>query len=138
VDMERFGVNSTVGLFGFFDPAFTWLKLQRDDEDFGQTLGYYGMGSGFPIVLPFFGPSNLRDLTGNLVDSNLDPIYYVSYRRYNLLQNNVQALGAVTFKNLNSGSLHEREYQNLRKDAIDLYPFLQNAYEQHRKMLIKE
>lgn len=64
----RFFVNSTIGVLGLFDPA-TLMQLPRADEDFGQTLGYYGIGSGPYIVLPILGPSSLRDTTGIVVDA---------------------------------------------------------------------
>ena len=59
-ETERFGVNSTVGLGGLFDPATHW-KIGRSDEDFGQTLGHWGCGPGFYLMLPILGPSNGRD-----------------------------------------------------------------------------
>ncbi len=64
----RFALNSTVGILGLFDPA-TSMKMYRADEDFGQTLGHYGLGSGPYVVLPIFGPSSVRDTTGLVVDS---------------------------------------------------------------------
>ncbi|HWL66890.1 MAG TPA: VacJ family lipoprotein [Geminicoccus sp.] len=67
----RFIINSTVGLFGLFDPA-SHLNLPRQDEDFGQTLGYWGLGDGPYLVLPILGPSNLRDATGLGVDLGTD------------------------------------------------------------------
>lgn len=63
----RFAVNTTVGLLGMFDVA-TQMGLERHAEDFGQTLGVWGAGPGPYIVLPFFGPSNLRDTTGIIAD----------------------------------------------------------------------
>jgi phospholipid-binding lipoprotein MlaA len=64
----RFVINSTVGLAGLWDPA-TRLGIKRQREDFGQTLGFYGLGPGPYLVLPILGPSNLRDGTGWLVDT---------------------------------------------------------------------
>jgi phospholipid-binding lipoprotein MlaA len=64
----RFIVNSTVGIGGIWDPA-TRLRIFQQREDFGQTLGYYGLGPGPYLVIPIAGPSNLRDATGLLVDS---------------------------------------------------------------------
>ncbi|KKK86403.1 hypothetical protein LCGC14_2763590 [marine sediment metagenome] len=65
---ERFLINSTVGLAGLFDVASKW-GIYEHDEDFGQTLGHYGVGEGPYIVLPIAGPSNMRDTTGLIVDS---------------------------------------------------------------------
>lgn len=66
-DAARFVVNSTVGLAGLFDPA-TAMGLTRHDEDFGQTLGRWGVGHGAYLVLPVFGPSTMRDGAGRAVD----------------------------------------------------------------------
>ncbi len=70
VTTGRVLVNSTLGLAGMYDPA-TGMGLERRDEDFGQTLGYYGVGPGPYLVLPIFGPSTLRDTTGLAVDSTV-------------------------------------------------------------------
>ncbi len=68
ITLSRFVVNSTVGVAGFWDPATTW-GLKRQSEDFGKTLGYYGVGNGSYIVLPIMGPSNVRDTTGLMGDT---------------------------------------------------------------------
>jgi phospholipid-binding lipoprotein MlaA len=65
----RVVLNTTVGVGGLFDVATTGGKLPRENEDFGQTLGFYGLGTGPYLVLPIFGPSNLRDTAGLAVDS---------------------------------------------------------------------
>ena len=71
-DLGRIVVNSTIGLLGFMDVA-SRMGLEKHDEDFGQTLGYWGMGTGPYVMLPFFGPSNLRDGPGKVVDSFIYP-----------------------------------------------------------------
>jgi phospholipid-binding lipoprotein MlaA len=135
----RFLINSTIGLFGLFDPADSWFGIKAHVEDFGQTLGHYGVGSGFPVVLPFYGQRNLRDLIGTGVDSYADPIYYVDDRFYNTVEPYWQSLVIKGYEDLNDYSLEpEGSYKKLTEDAIDLYPFLRNAYEQHRNKLIKE
>jgi len=68
ITLARFVVNSTVGIAGLWDPATHW-GMPRQAEDFGQTLGHYGVGDGPYIVLPIFGPSNLRDTTGLVTDA---------------------------------------------------------------------
>jgi phospholipid-binding lipoprotein MlaA len=73
--LGRFVTNSTVGLGGLFDPA-TSFGLERQNQDFGKTLGYWGVDSGPYLVLPLFGPSSLRDTGGLVVDSG---IYYGMY-----------------------------------------------------------
>jgi phospholipid-binding lipoprotein MlaA len=68
ITLSRFVINTTVGVAGLWDPATHW-GLHRQTEDFGQTLGHYGVGHGPYIVLPVFGPSNLRDTTGLVTDT---------------------------------------------------------------------
>ena len=68
ITLSRFVLNTTVGVAGLWDPSTHW-GLHRQPEDFGQTLGHYGVGHGPFIVLPIFGPSNLRDTTGLVTDA---------------------------------------------------------------------
>src|SRR5439155_26460868 len=67
IAVGRFAVNTTVGVAGFFDPATDW-GLEAHWEDFGQTLGWWGLGSGPYLVLPILGPSTVRDGAGMIVD----------------------------------------------------------------------
>jgi phospholipid-binding lipoprotein MlaA len=129
-ETTRFMVNSTVGIVGFFDPAKTWLGIDAHPEDFGQTLGWYGVGSGFHIVWPLLGPSNLRDSTGMWVDFLFDPVFYLEG----------WYIGSISMAvdEFNYTSLHPGEYERLRREAIDLYTFLRNAYEQNREKKIRE
>ena len=64
----RLILNTTVGVLGLWDPATKWFEIERAREDFGQTLGHWGVGAGPFLVLPIFGPSNLRDTTGLVAD----------------------------------------------------------------------
>ena len=137
-ELLRFCINTTVGLLGFFDPAKAWFDLDAHNEDFGQTLGFYGVGGGFHIVLPILGPSNLRDSVGLVGNWYLDPLVYWENRRYNLLRNNWEALGVKTIDTINETSLHADEYESLKKDALDLYPFFRNVYRQNREKQIEE
>jgi phospholipid-binding lipoprotein MlaA len=68
VSSWRLVINTTIGIGGLWDPATHWLKIERANEDFGQTLGHWGVGPGPYLVLPVFGPSNLRDTTGLVSD----------------------------------------------------------------------
>jgi phospholipid-binding lipoprotein MlaA len=129
-ELARFALNSTVGILGFADPAANNFDLQAYPEDFGQTLGYYGVGSGFHIVLPLLGPSNLRDTVGLVPDYFLDPITYVD--------DTETRLAIRGYKTVNYTSLHIGEYENLKKDAVDPYIFFRDGYEQRRNHLIKE
>jgi len=74
--VARFGINTTIGILGVWDPA-TRMGIERHPEDFGQTLGHYGVGNGPFVVWPIFGPSNLRDTTGMIADRiTMDYIIY--------------------------------------------------------------
>jgi len=129
VEVARFGINTTLGFFGFFDPAKLCWNLNSHSEDFGQTMGRYGLGPGFHIVLPFFGPSNLRDGCGRFADGFLNPVNYLNY---------VPSLAVTAEDKVNYASLHLGEYESVRKDALDLYLFLKNAYETNRKKQIED
>ncbi len=137
-ETERFVLNSTMGILGFRDVVGEELGIKAHDEDLGQTLGHYGVGSGFHVVLPFFGPSNVRDIAGLAGDMWLNPINYVESRNANLLDSTEESLATTAFYTINKTSLHVKEYDNFKKDAIELYPFLRNFYESRRNKLISE
>ena len=130
VETLRFGVNSTLGIAGFMDPARDGFHLAPSEEDFGQTLGYYGVNGGFHLVLPVFGPSNFRDTLGRVPDDYLDPINYVG--------NTYVRSGAPVLDVINRTSLRIGQYESLRKDAMDMYILFRNAYNQNRKKAIEE
>lgn len=134
----RLFVNTLMGLGGFIDVAKSEYGLEPHTEDFGQTLGHWGVGSGFHIVLPFFGPSNLRDALGVTVDYYLEPMNRIDPRGYNALRTDFEAISQNALYRVNDASLNKGEYKILKKDALDLYPFLRDAYEQHRQKVINE
>jgi phospholipid-binding lipoprotein MlaA len=120
----RVAVNSVFGIYGLFDWG-TRLGLQRHNADFGQTLGYWGVPAGPYVVLPIFGPSNVRDTLGLVVDmdqnlwSNVDP----TATRYSgtalrVIDKRVEFLGID---------------KQLDQVALDKYTFIRDAYVQRRK-----
>lgn len=138
-ETERFLVNSTIGLGGLMDPATKILKISAHNEDFGQTLGHYGVGPGFHVVLPFLGPSNVRDGVGIILDAYLSPLVNVKgWENYKIPDNLGQTMAIVVIYFVNDNSLHLGEYDSIKKDAIDLYPFLRDIYEQKRVSDIAE
>lgn len=138
-ELESFLVNSTIGLGGLMDPAKNYMHIPTHDEDFGQTLGHYGAGSGFHIVLPFLGPSNIRDLVGIGLDAYASPLVHVrGLDNYKIPNNLAQSLGIVAGALINKNSLNPGTYESLKKDAVDLYPFLKDIYEQKRNSDIAE
>ena len=129
-ELARFGINTTVGILGLFDPADSMFGMQPSDEDFGQTLGRYGVGEGFPLVLPLLGQSNLRDAIGLVPGYFLNPISYIESTEWRI--------GLRCYEKENFVSLHIGEYESLKKDAMDPYTLLRDAYRQSRESSIKE
>lgn len=125
-ELLRFGFNTTIGIGGLFDPAYKVLDIREKREDFGQTLGQYGVGHGFYIVAPFFGPTSLRDGTGALFDDFvLDPVW-------TRVDNNWVSMGLYSFDAINSLSLDRDTYEAIKRDALDPYVFIRDAYAQSR------
>ena len=126
-DTGRFLINSTAGFAGLMDVA-TGAGLEKHDEDFGQTLGYWGVGTGVYLMLPLLGPSNGRDVIGRGVDYFSAPLYYVQ-------QNNGDE--DEIFYGLTALNLVKLRTQLLSADplidgAIDPYIFVRTAYMQSR------
>jgi len=129
-DTGRFLVNSTIGILGVFDVATDW-GMPKHNEDFGQTLGYWGVDSGAYIVLPFLGPSTLRDATGRGVDLFLDPRTYAGDATG--VQLGTEALNLVDQR----ADLLDAE-EVLDAAALDNYTYIRDAYLQRRKYLVHD
>ena len=134
----RFVVNTTAGCLGFFDPAKSKMGLKPHNEDFGQTLGFYGVGSGPHVVIPFFGPSNLRDAISFFPDAAVSPIDYTDRNWPTLTKTWFELIAVKSVEKFNEVSLYSTEYEEIRKDAVDLYPYLRDLYEQKRAREIEE
>ena len=129
-EFVRFVVNSTIGIAGVADPAKKYLKLDISDEDFGQTLGAYGIGNGFYLVWPLLGPSTLRDSVGMVGDRFLNPITYVKP---------VEASVAIwSFDKINETSLHIGDYESIKEAAVEPYEAFRDAYIQYRINKVKQ
>jgi len=137
-ESQRFLINSTVGLAGLFDIAKKKFHIKAHNEDFGQTLGYYGFGGGFHIVWPILGDSNLRDSVGLVADSLLDPKVYIDNRGYDLVNSDAQSFGVNSFYIINRTSFEYKKYEAIKKGTVVLYPVLKELYEKRRDELIKE
>lgn len=123
-DVGRVTINSTVGILGLMDVASN-LNLPRYDEDFGQTLGAWGMGSGPYIVLPLLGPSSGRDTVGLVVDWFADPINYIED---DTVRYSVRGLNIVDTR---ADLLHASRV--LSEAALDPYAFVRDAFLQRRE-----
>lgn len=130
-ELLRFVANSTVGMLGFMDPAKTALNIEKQDEDFGQTLGLYGLGPGFFINWPILGPSSLRGTVGLVGDGFIDPLNY-------LVDSTMYNAATRGYEQVNTTSLTIGEYESLKKAALDPYVSLRDAYYQYRKNKIKK
>jgi len=126
VQTTRFVMNSTVGLLGFFDPAEAWLGLEPRSEDFGQTLGVWGVDAGPYLVLPLLGPSSTRDATRYPV------AYYTNVLTYVVLD--TATLGSLTAVNVvNARTRAESAIRARDEAAVDPYVFTRSAYRQFRR-----
>jgi phospholipid-binding lipoprotein MlaA len=127
----RFLVNSTIGVFGLIDVAED-IGLDQKEEDFGQTLATWGIGDGFYIVLPLFGPSNLRDTTGMVMTMMTDPI-----NAYAVTQGEAWAIPVRTAANaIDQRSQIIDEVNALRDNSVDYYAAVRSSYYQNRKAAI--
>jgi phospholipid-binding lipoprotein MlaA len=127
-DWARFAFNSTIGLLGIHDVASDFPGLEKHNEDFGQTLGRWGAGSGPYLILPFLGSSTVRDAAGTAVDWAVQPVGEV---RPIALRNTLYGLYFVdTRAQLLDAS------RILEEAALDKYVFQRDAYLQRRRSLI--
>ena len=131
----RFVVNTTYGLAGVLDTAKKEFNIEKQEADFGQTLGIWGMGPVFYMNLPILGPSSLRDSLGYVVDSSLNPLTYLAY--FSVAAGYANTGGWVLDK-INEVSLTLGEYEALKKAALDPYIAVREAYSQYRQNKIKK
>ncbi|MBN1506322.1 MAG: VacJ family lipoprotein [Sedimentisphaerales bacterium] len=129
-EVQRFAINTTAGVLGFGDPARDRWGLKPAEEDLGQTLGVYGMGEGFYMVWPFFGPTTVRDSLGMFGNQFLNPVRYVEPTEV--------SLGLSAVSGVNQASLHIGEYEAIKSAAVDPYVAMRAAYVQYRRMQIQD
>ena len=126
-DLGRVLVNSTFGLGGIFDIA-SEANIEKYNEDFGQTLGWWGLGPGPYLVLPILGPSNVRDATGLVANWLIDPVNQVTppVNQYELIGSRAldTRAGLLGTEDLVQGA------------ALDKYTFIRSAYTQRRRSLV--
>ena len=126
VDTARLLMNTIIGVGGFFD-VVTKMVLQRNDEDFGQTLGYWGLSSGPYLVLPLLGPSTVRDALGIYPDSYAEPYRYM---------HDVSARNTVAGMKIIDARANLLSAEKLITG--DKYIFIRNAYLQSREFKVKD
>jgi len=137
INTARFAVNTTVGILGIFDPAAAFGIKKKEKEDYGQTLGTWGVGPGCYIVLPILGPSTVRDAAGTVANFvGGDPWYNVtvandtSYFKESDYYG-TRITGGIDFRAKNIDS-----FDNLEKNSIDFYASIRSLYLQDRQQKI--
>jgi phospholipid-binding lipoprotein MlaA len=123
-EVGRFFLNTIFGVLGFGNPAKNFDELNPPPEDLGLTFGRYGIGHGIYLVLPFFGPSSLRDGVGLVGDSFLNPLYYVDPVELTI---GMKATDAV-----NRTSFRIGDYEALKDAALVPYEAMKSGYLQRR------
>jgi phospholipid-binding lipoprotein MlaA len=127
-DTGRLLLNTTFGLAGFLDPASA-AGLDRNDEDFGQTLGKWGAGAGPYLILPFLGPYTLRDGVGTAVDQFADPRTYIER---DSIRMTIQAVRIIDMR------ARLLDVEGTLNKAYDRYAFLRNVYLQRREYQVTD
>jgi phospholipid-binding lipoprotein MlaA len=129
-EVSRFVVNSTLGFGGLFDAAKTG-DLKPSREDFGQTLGVWGVGPGPYLVIPFIGPMTVRDGIGRGIDGAMNPLnYFIPYIW--------DGIGMKIGETVNDRALNYELFQGVEETTIDLYSSVRHFYLKRREQMIKE
>jgi phospholipid-binding lipoprotein MlaA len=131
-EFGQFFINSTAGCAGLLNPAVNFPELQPSPEDLGQTFAVWGFDSGAFLMLPFFGPSSLRDGLGKVGDTFLDPLYWLFREDLRL------SVGIRSGETVNDASLRIGEYEALLEAALDPYIMIRNAWVQNPNKLIAD
>ena len=126
-DFSRFAFNTTAGLLGFIDVS-SHMDLPKHDEDFGQTLATWGVGSGPYLVVPFLGPHTVRSTTGMVADWQVDPVYTIT--------DTEARWSAIILRAVDTRVSLLEATKLMEKSGIDPYVFMRNAYLQHRDNLV--
>jgi len=137
MDASRFIVNTTAGGLGVVDVA-SMIDLPKHNEDFGQTLGFWGVPSGDFLMLPFVGPSSPRDMVGMLGDALLNPFNYTFVFGGGLaLSAGTAGLSALDVTNTRANLMGTEKMINEAAGG-DRYNFIKNAYQQRREYLVHD
>lgn len=127
----RFGINTTIGIAGIFDPASS-MGLERHDEDFGQTLAVWGVGAGPYLFIPLMGPSNVRDATGRVIDTVFDPLTWIEGDNID----EWRAARTVT-AGIAARELVLEAVDDIRRDSVDPYTSFRSSYDLLRESAIQ-
>jgi phospholipid-binding lipoprotein MlaA len=130
--LGRFVINSTIGIGGLFDVASRW-DIPNHPEDFGITLGKWGVGEGPYMVLPFFGPDNPRDATGQVTDIFLDPSTYIHIDGHIYWSAGREVAKAIDLRSRNIDNL-----ESIERSSVDYYASMRSLYRQLRNNQIRD
>lgn len=120
VCLARFVINSTLGLFGLFDPATKWFDLKEEQATFSDTLRFYGVGYGNYLVLPILGQSDYRNAFSTIGESLLNPVHWIT--------DNPETLYLQSLNSVNQFAPTAPSYEELYDQADDPYVFFRNLY----------
>ena len=129
-ELSRFLINSTLGIGGLFDAARYW-GIEKSREDFGQTLGVWGVPPGPYLVLPLMEPMTIRDGIGRGVDAAMNPLTWVGPTWW-------MSLTMRAVEMVNDRALNIELFQGLEESVVDLYSAVRNGYLRRREQMIKE
>lgn len=129
VVVERFLINSTIGVYGLVDVAAVEFGIPARRADFGQTLGRWGIGEGIFVFWPIIGPSNLRDTAGFATDTFFKPLPYVYDDR-------LIDVALFSTEKINSLSLNPDLYEDLKRYSLDPYVAVRQLYIEYRRAMI--
>lgn len=124
IELGRFGLNTTVGILGFFEVAEPHFGLERQDEDFGQVFACWGFGPGCYLFLPIYGPTNIRDGVGAIFDYALDPKSYF--------------YGGQAFTGFNRLAANYGDFDLLQRSYVDGYELLRDLSLQQRYIQVND
>lgn len=128
----RFLINSTVGLGGLFDPMGAWSGVEKEEEDFGQTLATYGVPPGPYIVLPLAGPTTVRDAAGGVVDFAFAPLTWINFANRDEIRAGLNITSAIDTRTRVESFLEQV------RGSAEPYSNLRSVYAQARESAIHE
>ena len=133
-EAARFIINTTVGVAGILDVAADWGLPDRS-RDFGETLGIYGLGQGPYLVLPFRGPTAMRDLAGNYIDGFFSPLYYIDW---NFSGRQYVGLLKSTLGSIDNRASNIVTYRDIERNSVDFYATMRDYYRQRRARQVED
>ncbi len=137
INTGRFIINTTVGILGIFDVAQKMGFPEYEKEDYGQTLGVWGVSSGCYLVLPVLGPSTIRDTAGSFINvMGGDPYYNMSAHGNNEFLDKSDYMLTKTLTGIDFRAKNIESFENLEKNSIDFYAAVKSLYLQDRKRKI--